>query len=345
MRGRVRAGARRDRRRGARRHRQRPGQVRCAARARARRDGALVVVDSEAELERAARGRRRARRPARRAAGHRRRAHALRHRARARCPRPPPRARALGLDARGAERAPRLHRLRPPARAARRGWARRSPCSGRPRPAATPRPPRAWRGLAVGLGVAAIDLGGGFPAAPGRGRARRGRRGRPARRRLHRAPDPRAGPRPGHRRGGARVHRGGGQARWTTAPAASSSTRAPTCCPARCGRGRGSRPPDARRRPTTPALVSGPLCLNVDVLHPAAPLPELAPRRRAARARRRRLPAGAIDALRRPAAPPYVAHDDGRWRLCRRRETLDDLLAGDLDVALAARPAHEEGRP
>jgi hypothetical protein len=39
-----------------------------------------------------------------------------------------------------------------------------------------------------------------------------------------------------------------------------------------------------------------------------------------------------------------LAHDDGRWRLCRRRETLDDLLAGDHDVTLA--PAgSEEVRP
>jgi hypothetical protein len=65
--------------------------------------------------------------------------------------------------------------------------------------------------------------------------------------------------------------------------------------------------------------------------------------RRAARARRRRLSAGAIDPLRRPA-PAVVAYDDGRWRVSQRRETLDDLLAGDHDVALA--PAgSEEVRP
>jgi hypothetical protein len=39
-----------------------------------------------------------------------------------------------------------------------------------------------------------------------------------------------------------------------------------------------------------------------------------------------------------------VAYDDGRWRVSQRRETLDDLLAGDHDVALA--PAgSEEVRP
>jgi hypothetical protein len=43
-----------------------------------------------------------------------------------------------------------------------------------------------------------------------------------------------------------------------------------------------------------------------------------------------------------------LARDDGRWRVCQRRETLDDLLAGDLDVALAGAAAPggaEEERP
>ena len=98
---------------------------------------------------------------------------------------------------------------------------------------------------------------------------------------------------------------------------------------------------DAGERPTAPALVSGPLCLNVDVLHPAAQLPEVAPGDAAARARRRRLPAGAIDAFG-DLRPAVVAHDDGRWRLCQRRETLDDLLAGDHDVVLAPAGSEEE---
>ena len=34
-----------------------------------------------------------------------------------------------------------------------------------------------------------------------------------------------------------------------------------------------------------------------------------------------------------------LAREDGRWRVCRRRETLDDLLAGDIDVALAGATA------
>ena len=99
-------------------------------------------------------------------------------------------------------------------------------------------------------------------------------------------------------------------------------------------------------RPTTPALVSGPLCLNVDVLHPAADLPDVEP--------------GDVLLVRGAGAyqqaqstrfgdlrPAVLGHDDGRWRVCQRRETLDDLLAGDNDVALAATAptGSEEVRP
>jgi diaminopimelate decarboxylase len=101
----------------------------------------------------------------------------------------------------------------------------------------------------------------------------------------------------------------------------------------------------APARPTTPALVSGPLCLNVDVLHPAAPLPELA-RGDALLVR----DAGAYQQAQSTRfgdlQPAVLGRDDGRWRVCRRRETLDDLLAGDLDVALAGATApagSEEG--
>jgi diaminopimelate decarboxylase len=96
-----------------------------------------------------------------------------------------------------------------------------------------------------------------------------------------------------------------------------------------------------------PALVSGPLCLNVDVLHPAARLPDVA--------------AGDALLVRDVGAyhqaqatrfgdlqPAVVAHDGGRWRVCARRETLEDLLAGDIDVALATAAAPggpEEGQP
>ena len=100
---------------------------------------------------------------------------------------------------------------------------------------------------------------------------------------------------------------------------------------------------DAGERPASPALVSGPLCLNVDVLHPAAELPEVAPgdallvRDAGAYQQAQSTRFGDL-------RPAVVAHDHGRWRVCQRRETLDDLLAGDHDVALA--PAgSEEVRP
>jgi diaminopimelate decarboxylase len=99
--------------------------------------------------------------------------------------------------------------------------------------------------------------------------------------------------------------------------------------------------------PEGSALVSGPLCLNVDVLHPAAPLPEVA--------------AGDTLIVRGVGAyhqaqstrfgdlrPAVVAREGGRWRLCVRRETLEDLLAGDMDVALAGAMTPggpEEGQP
>jgi diaminopimelate decarboxylase len=99
--------------------------------------------------------------------------------------------------------------------------------------------------------------------------------------------------------------------------------------------------------PVGPALVSGPLCLNVDVLHPAAPLPELA----AGDA----LIVRAVGAYQQAQStrfgdlrPAVLAREGGRWRVCVRRETLEDLLAGDIDVALAGAAApggREEGQP
>jgi diaminopimelate decarboxylase len=97
-----------------------------------------------------------------------------------------------------------------------------------------------------------------------------------------------------------------------------------------------------RERPVTPALVSGPLCLNVDVLHPASPLPELE-RGDALLVRG----AGAYQQAQSTRfgdlQPAVLAREDGRWRVCRRRETLDDLLAGDIDTTLAG-ASSEEGR-
>jgi diaminopimelate decarboxylase len=98
--------------------------------------------------------------------------------------------------------------------------------------------------------------------------------------------------------------------------------------------------------PVEPALVSGPLCLNVDVLHPAAPLPAVA----AGDA----LLVRAVGAYQQAQStrfgdlqPAVVAREDGRWRVCVRRETLEDLLAGDMDAALATAAApggREEGQ-
>ena len=266
---------------------------------RAAADGALVVVDSEPELTRAARAG--VERVGLRVAlpGHRRRADALRHRARAgargRRPRSGARPRA-----RGAERAPRLHRLRPAARRRPRASARRSRCSGRPPPRATRRRPSTWRDLAVGLGVDAIDLGGGFPAAPAVA--------------AHAAAV--VGALRSHGFAG-RLILEPGRALVTDAVALAFSVVAVKQLDdgTRCvvvDAGTNLLPGalwswprieaiDAGERPTSPALVSGPLCLNVDVLHPAAELPERGAGRRPARARRRRLSAGAIDALRRPA--------------------------------------------
>ena len=80
-----------------------------------------------------------------------------------------------------------------------------------------------------------------------------------------------------------------------------------------------------------PALVTGPLCSNVDVLHPAADLPALAE--------------GDAVVIRGVGAyqqtqstqfgdlrPAVVARDDGHWRLVSRRETVEDLIATDLGV-------------
>ncbi|HEV8152261.1 MAG TPA: hypothetical protein VGP78_04970 [Solirubrobacteraceae bacterium] len=87
--------------------------------------------------------------------------------------------------------------------------------------------------------------------------------------------------------------------------------------------------------PTAPAaagrwLVSGPLCLNVDVLHPASDLGDVR--------------AGDVLVVRDVGAyqqahstqfgeprPAVVAREGGTWRLARRREELADLIAGELE--------------
>jgi diaminopimelate decarboxylase len=79
--------------------------------------------------------------------------------------------------------------------------------------------------------------------------------------------------------------------------------------------------------PCEPTLVTGPLCLNIDVIHPAAALPPVVP--------------GDLLAVRAVGAyqqtqstqfgdlrPAVVARDGGEWRPAVRRETVADLVAG-----------------
>jgi diaminopimelate decarboxylase len=88
----------------------------------------------------------------------------------------------------------------------------------------------------------------------------------------------------------------------------------------------------------SPALVTGPLCTNVDVLHPAADLGAVSE--------------GDAVVIRSVGAyqqsqstqfgdlrPAVVARDDGHWQLVSRRERVEDLIASDLgaDVAHATR--------
>jgi diaminopimelate decarboxylase len=83
-----------------------------------------------------------------------------------------------------------------------------------------------------------------------------------------------------------------------------------------------------------PALVTGPLCTNVDVLHPAADLPAVSE--------------GDVVVVRGVGAyqqsqstqfgdlrPAVVVRDDSHWRLGSRRELVDDLVATDLGAAVA----------
>jgi diaminopimelate decarboxylase len=82
------------------------------------------------------------------------------------------------------------------------------------------------------------------------------------------------------------------------------------------------------------ALVTGPLCTNVDVLHPAADLGAVSE--------------GDAVVIRGVGAyqqsqstqfgdlrPAVVVRDDGHWRLGSRRETVEDLVATDLGAHVA----------
>lgn len=86
------------------------------------------------------------------------------------------------------------------------------------------------------------------------------------------------------------------------------------------------------------AVVCGPLCTNVDVLHPAAPIGAVSEgdavviRGLGAYQQSQSTQFGDL-------RPAVVARDDGHWRLASRRESVEDLLATDLGahVAPAAR--------
>lgn len=74
-----------------------------------------------------------------------------------------------------------------------------------------------------------------------------------------------------------------------------------------------------------PIAITGPLCLNVDVLHPAAPVGPLRPGDL--------LSARAVGAYQQAQStqfgdfrPAVAARDGGRWRLATRRESIEDLV-------------------
>jgi diaminopimelate decarboxylase len=79
-------------------------------------------------------------------------------------------------------------------------------------------------------------------------------------------------------------------------------------------------------------MVTGPLCTNVDVLHPAAQLPELA--------EGDALLIRGVGAYQQTHStqfgdlrPAIVARDEGEWHLSCRRETVEDLVASDVHAA------------
>lgn len=81
---------------------------------------------------------------------------------------------------------------------------------------------------------------------------------------------------------------------------------------------------------STPTLVAGPLCLNIDVVAPAAELGELAPGDV--------LMARDVGAYQQVQStqfgdlrPAVVAREDGTWRTVRRREELSDLIISDRE--------------
>jgi len=91
-----------------------------------------------------------------------------------------------------------------------------------------------------------------------------------------------------------------------------------------------------------PAMVCGPLCLNIDILHPAVDLPDVGPgdliiiEGVGAYAQSHATQFG-------DARPAVTARRDGRWTLARRREELSDLIGPEMPAGIAIGHLHEEG--
>ena len=89
-------------------------------------------------------------------------------------------------------------------------------------------------------------------------------------------------------------------------------------------------------------MVCGPLCLNIDILHPAADLPDVEPgdliiiEGVGAYAQSHATQFG-------DARPAVTARRDGRWTLARRREELSDLIGPEMPAGIAIGHLHEEG--
>jgi hypothetical protein len=83
--------------------------------------------------------------------------------------------------------------------------------------------------------------------------------------------------------------------------------------------------------------VTGPLCLNVDVLHPGAELPEPG--------RGDVLLARGVGAYQQVAStqfgeprPAVLGRERGRWRVVRVAETVEDLVGPEMGLELVAAP-------
>lgn len=94
--------------------------------------------------------------------------------------------------------------------------------------------------------------------------------------------------------------------------------------------------------PAGPAMVCGPLCLNIDILHPAVDLPDVRPGELiviegvGAYAQSHATQFGDV-------RPAVIARDHGRWTLARRREAVSDLIDPEMPAGIAIGHPHEEG--